>query len=146
MKKFLILLMAAALLLATCGCTESTPEGMSTPVPTAPASSPTDLPTTTMPTLEPTPSVNDNTISIKRDGFSPATMTVKKGSTVRWVNLDSTDDPALYNPTHRIKIIGVDTGQTLSPGQGWSRVFTDTGSFDYEDMIHTDMHGTVIVE
>jgi plastocyanin len=90
--------------------------------------------------------VNDNTITILRDGFRPATITVNKGSTVRWVNLDSTEDPALYNPTHRITIIGVYTSQTISPGQGWSWVFTNTGVYAYEDLIHTDLRGTVIVE
>lgn len=146
MKKIFILLMAAALLLMTCGCTQSSPEPVSTPVTATKGPSPTYLPTTTMPTPEQTESVSANTISITKDTFSPATITVKKGSTVRWVNVDSTDDPARYNPTHRIKIIGVYTGQTISPGQGWSWIFTDTGVYGYEDMVHTGLQGTVIVE
>jgi len=144
--KQILLLLVVAFLLATCGCTQSAADVTPTPVPSTHAPSPTYLPTTAIPTLEPTSSVNDNTISIEKDGFTPATISVKKGSTVRWVNLDSTEDPALYNPTHRIKIIGVYTAQTISPGQGWSWVFTNPGVYGYEDLIHTELQGTVIVE
>ena len=150
MKKILLLLLIAAVLVAVSGCTEEAPAAPApapTPVPTtAKAPSPTYLPKTTMPTPEQTASVNDNTIYISRDGFSPSTLTVKKGSTVRWVNVDSTEDPQLYNPTHRIKIPNVYTGQTLSPGQGWSWKFTETGVYNYQDMVHTDLRGTVTVE
>lgn len=146
MKKILILLIVTVFILTTCGCLESTPEAQPTPVPTTKAPSPTYLPTTTMPTLEPTVSVNDNTITITKDGFSPATITVKEGATVRWVNTDSTDDPGYYNPTHRIKIPNVYTGPTLSPGQGWSWIFTKAGVYNYEDLVHADLSGTVKVE
>jgi plastocyanin len=145
MKQILILLVVA-LLLATCGCTQSAADVAPTPVPATDTVSPTYPPTTAMPTREPTASVSDNTITIRKEGFTPSTITVKRGSTVRWVNMDSTEDPALYNPTHRIKIIGVYTGQTLSPGEGWSWVFTNTGVYAYEDLIHPDLQGTVIVE
>jgi len=146
MKKILILLVAAALLLATSGCTEPAPEVVQTPVPTTKAPSPTYLPATPMPTLETTPSVNDNTVQITREGYRPETIVVKRGATVRWVNVDSTEDPARYNPTHRIKIINVYTSPPLSPGQGWSWVFTNDGVYDYQDLIHPDLHGTVQVE
>jgi plastocyanin len=147
MKKILLLLFVAALILATSGCTESAPEAPPAPVPTkTKAPSPTYLPTTAIPTMERTVSVNDNTISIKKDGFSPSTMTVKKGATVRWLNVDSTEDPALYNPTHRIKIVNVRDGQTIAPGSSWSWVFTNTGVYSFSDMVHTDLQGTVTVE
>ncbi|PKL65892.1 MAG: hypothetical protein CVV32_01480 [Methanomicrobiales archaeon HGW-Methanomicrobiales-3] len=146
LMKHILLLLAVALLLATCGCMQSSPEAAPTPVPATIAASPTESPVTAIPTREPTASVSDNTITIEKEGFSPSTITVKRGSTVRWVNKDSTEDPALYNPTHRIKIIGVYTAQTLSPGQGWSWIFTNTGVYAYEDLIHPDLQGTVIVE
>ena len=145
MKQILILLVVA-LLLATCGCTQSAADVTPAPVPATDTVSPTIPPATDMPTREPTASVSDNTITIRKEGFTPSTITVKRGSTVRWVNMDSTEDPALYNPTHRVKIIGVYTGQTLSPGEGWSWVFTNTGVYAYEDLIHPDLQGTVIVE
>ncbi|NMB79442.1 MAG: hypothetical protein GYA23_10165, partial [Methanomicrobiales archaeon] len=115
MKKILVLLLLAALLLLVCGCTESPPPEapVATPVPTTKAPSPTYHTPTPMITQTSTPSVSDNTVTITREGFNPSTITVKRGATVRWVNMDSTEDPQLYNPTHRIKIPNVYTSQTL---------------------------------
>jgi plastocyanin len=146
MKKILILFLVVGFLLFTSGCTESAPEATPTPTPTATkAPSRTYLPVTSMPTLERTPSVNDNTITITKTGFSPSAITIKNGATVRWLNADSTEDPALYNPTHRIKLGTVKTSPPLSPGQGWSWVFTSPGVYDYTDLIHTDIQGAVTV-
>lgn len=146
MQKILILLLAAALLLATCGCTENAPPAAPpAPEPVTMAPSPPPSPPTATPLVTTKASVNANTIMITRVGFDPETLTVKRGATVRWVNTDSTDDPALYNPTHRIKIQNVYTGQTISPGQGWSWVFTDPGTFDYQDLVHPELRGTVQV-
>jgi plastocyanin len=147
MKKILILLLTAALLLMTCGCTETAPEPLQTPVPTTKAPSPTYLPATTMPTPEKTPSVNDNYIVIRKDGFSPATITIGKGASVRWVNSDSTDDPAIYNPTHAIQFADKRFSKfLLSPGQSFSQKFDNIGTYAYADAIHQDLKGTVIVE
>jgi plastocyanin len=150
MKKILILLIIAAFLLATSGCTESAPEVQPTPppVPTkTKAPSPTYLPKTTMPTPEHTKSVDDNIITIKKEGFSPATLTVKKGDRVTWLNLDTSEDQALYNPTHRIRVRGVFDSQLLTPGTSGSWIFTKIGKYAYSDLIHTDLDaGYVVVE
>jgi plastocyanin len=82
---------------------------------------------------------------INKSGFYPASMTVKAGSTVRWLNADSTKDPALYNPTHRISVENVVDGQLISPGQSWSWIFYQPGTYPYSDMLHPDLVGTVIV-
>jgi plastocyanin len=149
MKKIIFLLLVAAIILATSGCTESAPATppATPPVPTTTkAPSPTYHPTTAMPTLEETKSVvNDNMIMITRDGFSPANLTVKKGGRVTWLNTDTTDDQARYNPTHRIRITRVYDLQVLSPGLSCSWVFSDPGVFPYTDMVHTDLHGVVTV-
>lgn len=148
MKKILALLLVSGLLLVTCGCTEPAPEPQPTPVPTTiKAPSRTYLPTTAMPTLETTTSVvNQNIIMIKKEGFTPSTLTVKKGERVTWLNADSTDDPALYNPTHRINVANVFKSQLLSPGTSGSWIFTNTGVYHYADLMHPDIQGTVIVE
>jgi len=62
------------------------------------------------------------------------------------VNADSTADAALYNPTHRIAVVNIKDSQLLSPGEGWSWIFDKPGSYDYSDMIHPTLKGTVIVE
>ena len=145
MKKVLVLLAITAILVIACGCTQLSPS----PQPTATI---TTLPLTTQmptvsatPTLQKTPSVSDNTIRINKTGFYPAIITVKSGSIVRWVNADTTSDAALYNPTHRIAVVNIVDSQLLSPGEGWSWIFDQPGVYDYSDMIHPDMKGTVIV-
>jgi len=151
MKKILVLLLAAALLLVTCGCTESAPEAPSTPPPstlptTTKAPSPRYVPTTTVPTLTQAATVNDNIILIKREGFIPANLTVKKGVRVTWLNTDTTDDQAAYNPTHRIRVKNAFDSQVIAPGTSTSWIFTKTGVYYYSDLIHTDIHGAVVVE
>ena len=147
MKKCLVLLAITAILVISCGCTQPSapPPQPATTITTLPPT--TVMPTvTTIPTLQKTLSVSDNTIWINKKGFDPERITVKTGSTVRWVNADSTYDAALYNPTHRIALVNIVDSQLLSPGQGWSWIFNQPGFYDYSDMIHTDLKGTVIVE
>jgi plastocyanin len=149
MKKVFILLLIAALLVVATGCTDSAPESPASPAPppaTTKAPVVTPRPTTVVTTL-PTPVVvYGDTVLVKRDGFSPVNLTVKKGIRVTWLNADSTDDAALYNPTHRIKVKDVFTSQVIPPGVSASWIFTETGIFRYSDMIHPDLQGYVIVE
>jgi plastocyanin len=143
MKKCLVLLVFIVFLVIASGCTQS-------PAPVKPTATPTLLITqfttvTATPTFIKTPSVSDNTITINKSGFYPVSMTVKSGSTVRWLNADSTKNPALYNPTHRITVLNVVDGQLISPGQSWSWIFSQPGTYPYSDMLHQDLVGTVIV-
>jgi plastocyanin len=143
MKKRLVLFVVLVFLVIASGCTQS-------PAPVKPTATPTLLitPITTVtatPTYTKIPSVSDNTITINKSGFYPVSMTVKSGSTVRWLNADSTKNPALYNPTHRITVVNVVDGQLISPGQSWSWIFDQSGTYTYSDMLHQDLVGTVIV-
>jgi plastocyanin len=143
MKKRLVLFVVLVFLIIASGCTQS-------PASVKPTATPTPLitqitPVTATPTFTKTPSVSDNTITINKSGFYPASMTVKSGSTVRWLNADSTKNPALYNPTHRIMVINVVDGQLISPGQSWSWIFYQPGTYPYSDMLHQDLVGSVIV-
>jgi plastocyanin len=68
-------------------------------------------------------------------------MTVKAGSTVRWVNAD--DHP------HRIAFADkAFTTSTflLGASQSASQRFDRAGTFDYSCMIHPSMQGTITVE
>ncbi|MDD1695807.1 MAG: cupredoxin domain-containing protein [Methanoregula sp.] len=145
MKNSIVILVILVFLVVATGCTQSPtlvkPTESLTPTPAL-----TQVATVTAKlTLQKTPSVSDNTIWIKKSGFDPVTITVKSGSTVRWVNADSTANPALYNPTHRIAVVNIAESPLLSPGQGWSWIFDQSGSYDYSDMLHPDLEGTVIV-
>jgi len=143
MKKYVVLFVVLVFLVIASGCTQS-------PAPVKPTATPTPLITqiatvTATPTFTKTPSVSDNTITINKSGFYPASMTVKSGSTVRWLNADSTKNPALYNPTHRITVLNVADGQLISPGQSWSWIFYQPGTYPYSDMLQPDLVGTIIV-
>jgi plastocyanin len=146
MKKGLVLLAITAILVIACGCTQLSTPVQPTATITMPPQTTQQLTVTTIPVPQTTTSVSDNTIRINKRGFEPVSITVKSGSIVRWVNMDSTSDAALYNPTHRIAVVNIYNSDPLSPGQGWSWIFDQPGSYDYSDMIHPDLKGTVIVE
>jgi plastocyanin len=145
MKQVSVLLGIAMLLALAAGCTQpaqSPPASITATIPSLVPSKPVQMET---PVLTKTPSVSDNTVTIGKI-FDPMNITVKAGSTVRWVNLDSTEDPALYNPTHRIQFADKTTSPVLSPSQSWSLIFRSPGVFEYSDIVHTNMNGAVIVE
>ena len=158
MNKSVAIFTVAVLLMLVCGCTQPAPAQATVTPATTPASAiATPPPQATVvatphailttgsvsPTIRNL--VSDNTIRINKKGFDPAKITVPIGTTVRWVNEDSTADPQLYNPIHRIALVNFENSPLLSAGQGWSRIFTEPGSYDYGDMIHTTLTGTVIV-
>jgi len=73
--------------------------------------------------------------------FKPANMTVKAGSTVRWVNAD--DHP------HRIEFENKafsTSAYLLSSSQSASQRFDHAGSYNYSCTIHPYMQGTITVE
>lgn len=78
-----------------------------------------------------------NTINIQNFSFSPATLTVKKGATVTWINNDSVP--------HQINSTTFNSSQ-LSKGQSFSFTFDTVGTFDYLCSIHPSMLGKIIVE
>jgi plastocyanin len=144
MKKLFVLVLLAACFILISGCTQSssTPS-VSTPASTPSAASATLItPPPTAPAITPgrTVSVSDNTITIMNNAFSPADMTVKAGSTVRWVNAD--DHP------HRIEFANKTFSTStylLAASQSFSQRFDSPGTYDYDCMIHTFMHGTITV-
>jgi plastocyanin len=145
MQKWFVLPALVALLVLASGCTQEAPsEQPSTPVHT-PTAKQTSLP---KPSLTPAPtapvttlSVSETTITINDNTFTPANMTVKVGSTVRWVNED--------DHVHRIefanKMFSAST-YLLGAGQSASSVpFVRPGTYDYDCLIHPYMHGTITV-
>jgi plastocyanin len=77
------------------------------------------------------------TITISGFAFNPATLTVKKGTTVTWTNNDSVP--------HQIKSDSFNS-DLLSKGQSYSMTFNDAGIFNYSCTIHPSMTGQLIVQ
>jgi len=113
-----IVLIAGALI---CGCT-SVP---SSPKETSPASPVATRITTSVPTG---PTV---TVIIKARAFDPATITIKEGTTVTWIN----EDPMLHHVVHLPEVNRAelfDSGP-LSSGQSFSFRFVEKGTYNYGD-------------
>src|SRR5260370_18080160 len=141
---FVLPAFAAMVVLAAWGGFTS---GGTTPTPSQAGNTPTPTPTTgTTPTA--TPSGPTKAISIGTFhgtfGFSPATITIKVGTTVTWTNNTGTphtvtsDDGTSFDS-------GINT--PLSPSGGtFSHTFTKAGTFSYHCQIHPFMVATVILQ
>jgi len=78
-------------------------------------------------------------VAIQNFAFSPVTVTVDPGDTVRWTNFDSASHSAVTIVTGFIT-------QTLAQNQSASLTFDRAGTFDYICGVHgPSMRGTVVV-
>ncbi len=78
-------------------------------------------------------------VVIENFAYTPATITVKKGTTVTWTNQDDVKhDVASDSDAFKSEL--------LSKGQSFSFTFNEVGSFKYHCTPHPNMIGTVIVE
>lgn len=77
-------------------------------------------------------------VTIKNFSFNPQTLTVPKGTKVTWTNEDSV--------THTVTSQGNFASNSLSPGDTFSFVFNDAGTFNYNCSIHPTMKGVIIVK
>lgn len=87
-----------------------------------------------------------HTVSIEDNSFSPSSITVNKGDTVRW-EMDSSIDHTVTSGENCTSDGIFDSG-TLTPGQSFSFVFTDEGDFSYYCIPHCaqGMTGEITVE
>lgn len=139
MKKSLVItIIVAAIVLAVVGTLIFTRKA------TAPDT--TNSPSDNMGTMEkapnpakPSPSTSSS-ITIQNFAFSPASTTVKKGTTVTWTNQDSTT----HTVTETDSQTGPDSGD-LAPGKSYSFTYSTVGTFKYHCTIHASMTGTVTV-
>jgi plastocyanin len=80
-------------------------------------------------------------VSIKNFVFSPANITIKKGTTVTWTNNDGAPHTVAAASDAPEKF---DSGN-LSSNKTFSFTFSTTGTYKYHCGIHPDMTGTVTV-
>ncbi len=107
--------------IALCGCTSNSPPSSATPVPTQ------------------TQVSGATTVSIQNFAFIPVSVTVTKGTTVTWVNQDSTDHQIASDTP------GIFGSNSLPKGAGYSFKFDTPGTYPYHCAIHPSMKATVIV-
>ncbi|HSX24960.1 MAG TPA: cupredoxin domain-containing protein [Candidatus Andersenbacteria bacterium] len=112
----------------------------STPTP-SPEVSPAATPTTDTMTSE------NPTVSMTDTGISPATITVKSGTTITFINNGQqlhwpASDP---HPIHT-DVPGFDAKRGLAPGELYRFTFTKVGSFGMHDHLHPSFHAQIIVQ
>jgi plastocyanin len=86
-----------------------------------------------------TATANANEVIIQNFSFEPATLTVKAGTRVTWVNRD--DDP--HTATDTEKRFG---SKALDTGDRFSTEFTKPGTYNYYCALHPKMTGQIIVK
>ncbi len=79
-------------------------------------------------------------IEIRNMAYSPATLTIKKGDTVIWVNYDK-------GTTHTVTSTRGNelSSSFLKIGENYTHTFNTTGKFVYYCIPHASSHGDVIV-
>lgn len=132
-----------------------------TPTPFAsPALSPTASPDGTN-VFSPTPAPQSHVVAYTDSGYSPASLTIKRGDTVVWRNNSSRGmwTASAIHPTHKI-YPGTDIAKcedqadgsmfdacaNLSSGQSWSFIFDHGGTWRYHNHTFSAHTGTIIVE
>lgn len=70
--------------------------------------------------------------------FNPSNLNVQVGTTVTWINKDSTTH-------HVVSDTGVFDSGDLSTGMSYNYTFNKTGTYPYHCSIHPSMTGTIVV-
>ncbi len=117
-----------------------------TPTPTATATGATATATATATTTTTaSPTASTAAVVMQNIAFLPQTLTLGRGSTVTWTNIDTV--------THTVtsgtpgNIAGPLNSPQMGPGQTWSYTFTASGTFPYFCQIHgAQMTGTIIIQ
>jgi len=84
----------------------------------------------------------DVTVEMKDIKFMPATVTVKKGGTIQWVNKDQVP----HNVTKEDGPGPEFASKTVDPGGDYSRKFDAAGKIGYVCTIHPNQTGSVQVK
>lgn len=89
----------------------------------------------------------ENLVLIENNEFVPATLTVKKGTTVTWINKDQAEhwvvsDP---HPTHS-DLPDLNSKKGLLQNETYQFTFNEIGEFNYHDEKNNTITGTVVVE
>jgi plastocyanin len=120
MRYRLIPVLLAALCLTACGSNSSSP--------TAPA-----------PPGSTTVTIVSGASALTTTAFAPNPLTVPVGTTVSWLNNDSTTHTSVANNL-------LWTSPNIAPGGRFNFTMTTAGTFQYHCSMHPNMVGTIIVQ
>lgn len=115
-----------------------------TPAPTAtpsPAASASPAPSASPSTAPSSNAPNSATVTIENNAFVPATVTIKQGGTIKWLNRDNGSHTATATGTLKFAATGaIQAGTTTVPIR-----FEQLGEYPYQCADHPDMKGTIVV-
>ena len=139
----LILLPVLALVLAACGSSSSSSTSSASSSSTPAASTPSTPASTSSTSAATTPAKTAGgtvTVTMQNIAFNPASVNVKVGQTVKWINHDS----APHNVTP-VSGPTFSASPTFQSGGTFSLNLTKAGTIKYQCTIHPGMTGTLIV-
>ncbi|OGG40323.1 hypothetical protein A2118_01315 [Candidatus Kaiserbacteria bacterium GWA2_50_9] len=87
------------------------------------------------------PAVPTKTVNIQKGAFDPATITIKKGETVIWMNTDAVAHTVTSDEGGIVL-----NSQSISAGHAFTHTFTEVGTVKYHCAIDRAMTGTIVVE
>lgn len=119
---------------------EYPPTAQQTPQPVSPPTSqPSNL-------NQPTENVQ-NIVTYTDSGFSPSTLTIKKGDTVTFKNTASGGMwvASKPHPMHT-DYPAFDAKRKIAPGETYEFTFTNTGSWGYHNHMNPSERGTIVVQ
>lgn len=112
-------------------------------------SSPTSATSPTPPAASPANTAAAEAAEVNYDGttFTPATLTVAKGTTVTFKNSSSgTVQPASDPHPSHTKYPGFDAEKAVAAGQSYSMTFDTAGTWGYHNHLNTRQTGTIVVQ
>ncbi len=88
-----------------------------------------------------------NTVTYTDSGFSPSTLTIKKGDAVTFKNMTSGSMwiASSPHPAHT-DYPEFDAKRTMAPGETYQFTFTKTGSWKYHNHVNLGKYGTIVVQ
>jgi plastocyanin len=88
--------------------------------------------------VAPATAATTKTVSIKRTAFSPATVSIVAGDSIRWRNDDSRDHQV-------VSTTGTFASSVLRPGRTYTFRFDVAGTYRYRDALNPSVTGTIKV-
>ena len=129
-----------------------TPQTSPTSPTSVPTPSPVAIPQPAVPTPVPQPSptptaAQESTIEINEGGFLPSTITVKRGTPVRFINRGNAPHwPASgVHPIHQV-CPGFDALKPIKPGESYSFTFTTAKTCPMHDHLNPSFKGSIVVQ
>lgn len=86
-----------------------------------------------------------STIVVSDTGFAPSALTVQTNTLVTW-SVTSGDNHHVIRFTSNVPTGGDPNSNVIVNGQSASTTFLQTGTYTYDDSLHSEHHGSITVQ